>query len=102
MASKIQESYTAGYNGQKPAAIMPRGSSMRDAAWRQGKSDAKSGKPNRYTETKEIEKMTRNEFIAECTERTINPSIALENESIVEALRARDNDKVIALLDEVI
>lgn len=44
--------------------------------------------------------MTANEFNAECVSRTIDPAIALENEEIVAALRARDDEKVIALLNE--
>lgn len=42
--------------------------------------------------------MTANEFAALCAEHGIAPEIALENESIVAALRARDRDKVAQIL----
>ena len=39
------------------------------------------------------------EFSYHCIDRTINPDIALENENIVKALRNRDVEEVIKLLD---
>ncbi len=44
--------------------------------------------------------MTKAQFQAECGQRLIDPSIALENEDIVEALHLRDDALVIQLLDE--
>lgn len=43
--------------------------------------------------------MTKSEFMYECGKRLIEPSIALENESIEKALIERDGEKVITLLD---
>jgi len=43
--------------------------------------------------------MTQNQFLALCTERYIDPSLALENDEIVAALQSRDDDKVQQLLD---
>mgnify|MGYP001448202754 CR=1 FL=1 len=43
--------------------------------------------------------MTKSEFMYECGKRLIEPSIALENESIEAALLARDYEKVVSLLD---
>jgi hypothetical protein len=43
--------------------------------------------------------MTQNEFTALCAERTIDPSIALENDNLVEALKARDDEAVVTILD---
>ena len=44
--------------------------------------------------------MTRNEFYAECTKRTIFPLQVLEESAAVkEALKARDDKKVLQLLD---
>ena len=42
--------------------------------------------------------MTHNEFVALCYEQCIPPNIALENDDIVEALKARDDDLVQQLL----
>lgn len=39
------------------------------------------------------------EFIAECNKRLIFKSVAIENENIKQALRERDDKKVIELLD---
>ena len=44
--------------------------------------------------------MTQREFEAECESRTIAPAIALENETIKQALRDRDDALVRRLLDE--
>ncbi len=43
--------------------------------------------------------MKRNEFVEECARRTIDPGVALENENILEALKKRDNEGVLWLLD---
>lgn len=43
--------------------------------------------------------MTANEFDAECTTRTIDPALALENDAVVAALRSRDDEEVRRLLD---
>jgi hypothetical protein len=42
--------------------------------------------------------MTINTFNALCQELTISPEIALENEEIVNALRAKDDQLVVELL----
>jgi hypothetical protein len=42
--------------------------------------------------------MTHNEFVALCYEQNISPDIALENDDVVEALKARDDDLVQQLL----
>ncbi len=44
-------------------------------------------------------KMTKTEFFAACAERCIDPSIALESDAVIAALRAKDRDAVIAALD---
>ena len=43
--------------------------------------------------------MTYKEFIQECSNRTIHMSVAVENEKIKEALRARNDEEVKRLLD---
>ena len=43
--------------------------------------------------------MTKSEFVAICAERTIEPSLALENEKVREALRLDDVYWLIAILD---
>jgi DNA-binding GntR family transcriptional regulator len=43
--------------------------------------------------------MTANQFNALCESRTIDPSLALENDDIVEALKARDDEAVVTILD---
>ena len=43
--------------------------------------------------------MTRNEFVAACAERTIDPALALENEAVRAALLARDRTAIIEALD---
>jgi hypothetical protein len=43
--------------------------------------------------------MTKTEFMTLCQERTIDPSLALENDAIIEALQAKDDDKVVELLN---
>lgn len=44
--------------------------------------------------------MTKLEFIALCGEHGIEPSIALENDAIIEALQSKDDQKVVKLLTE--
>lgn len=48
---------------------------------------------------KGTEIMKRNEFVGECARRTIDPGVALENENILEALKKRDDKRVLWLLD---
>jgi hypothetical protein len=43
--------------------------------------------------------MTANQFNALCAERTIDPSLALENPAIIEALKAKDDETVVDILD---
>ena len=43
--------------------------------------------------------MTKTEFMALCGEYLIEPSLALENDNICEALRQRDNELVKQLLE---
>lgn len=43
--------------------------------------------------------MTQMQFILECQHRSIEPSIALEDDAIVEALQSRDDDAVIEALN---
>jgi hypothetical protein len=43
--------------------------------------------------------MTRLEFICECGERLIDPDVALENETVRAALKARDDHVVRETLD---
>ena len=43
--------------------------------------------------------MTKPEFLTSCLERFIDPALALENENVCEALKNKDDAKVIYLLD---
>ena len=43
--------------------------------------------------------MTKSEFIAICTDRTIDPSIALENDDVVQAIQSNDVEVLINVLD---
>jgi hypothetical protein len=43
--------------------------------------------------------MTLSQFTALCAERTIDPSLALENPAIIEALKAKDDETVVDILD---
>lgn len=43
--------------------------------------------------------MTKNEFIAICTEKTIDPSLALENDEVREAIKLDDVYWLVAILD---
>ena len=44
--------------------------------------------------------MTQNQFNALCTEHCIAPSLALENENLIEALRERDDERVIEIIKQ--
>ena len=44
--------------------------------------------------------MTQAQFTQECAKRTIDPSIALENDELCDALRERDDAAVVRILDE--
>ena len=44
--------------------------------------------------------MTQNQFNTLCNEHGIAPSIALENEELIEALRERDDERVIQIITE--
>lgn len=44
--------------------------------------------------------MTQNQFAALCTEHCIAPELALENDNIVEALKARDDAAIVRILSE--
>lgn len=44
--------------------------------------------------------MTQSQFIQECAKRTIEPSIALENDALCEALQERDDEAALRILDE--
>jgi hypothetical protein len=44
--------------------------------------------------------MTQNQFNEACASRTIDPQIALENDDLCEALRERDDEAVIRILNE--
>jgi hypothetical protein len=43
--------------------------------------------------------MTQNKFTALCTERTIEPSLALENDDVINAIKSGDIDLLISVLD---
>jgi hypothetical protein len=43
--------------------------------------------------------MTKNEFVAICAEKSIDPALALENEKVRQALRLDDVYWLIAILD---
>jgi hypothetical protein len=43
--------------------------------------------------------VTRNEFAAECASRLIDPALALENETVRAALKARDDHVILETLD---
>jgi hypothetical protein len=43
--------------------------------------------------------MTRNDFVAICNEKTIDPTIALENDDVKQAIRLDDVYWLIAILD---
>lgn len=43
--------------------------------------------------------MTQSQFAALCTERTIDPSLALENENVIKAIKAGDIELLTSILD---
>jgi hypothetical protein len=43
--------------------------------------------------------MTKNEFVAICTEKTIDPTLALENDEVIQAIKSNDKDLLITVLD---
>jgi hypothetical protein len=43
--------------------------------------------------------MTKNDFVAICVERTIDPVLALENEDVKQAIRLDDVYWLVAILD---
>jgi len=43
--------------------------------------------------------MTRNEFMAICTEKTIDPSLALENDDVINAIKSGNIELLITVLD---
>jgi hypothetical protein len=43
--------------------------------------------------------MTQNEFIAMCVERTLDPALVLEDETMIEVLRHGTDDDVVEYLD---
>jgi len=43
--------------------------------------------------------MTQSQFAALCTERTIEPSLALENETVIQAIKSNDVALLISTLD---
>jgi hypothetical protein len=43
--------------------------------------------------------MTKNDFVAICVEKTIDPTIALENDDVKQAIRLDDVYWLIAILD---
>ena len=43
--------------------------------------------------------MTQSQFAALCIERTIDPSLALENDDVIQAIKSGDIEALIATLD---
>ena len=43
--------------------------------------------------------MTQSQFAALCTERTIEPAIALENDDVIQAIKSGNIDLLINILD---
>jgi hypothetical protein len=43
--------------------------------------------------------MTKNEFMAICIEKTIDPSLALENDEVIRAIKSNDVDLLVTVLD---
>jgi len=43
--------------------------------------------------------MTKSEFVALCVDRTIEPSLALENDDVVQAIQSNDVEVLINVLD---
>lgn len=43
--------------------------------------------------------MTQSQFAALCTERTIDPSLALENDDVIQAIKSGDIELLTSILD---
>jgi hypothetical protein len=43
--------------------------------------------------------MTKSEFVALCVDRTIEPSIALENDDVIQAIQSNDVEVLINVLN---
>ena len=43
--------------------------------------------------------MTKNEFVAICIEKTIDPALALENDEVIQAIKSNDVDLLVTVLD---
>lgn len=43
--------------------------------------------------------MTKSQFVALCTARTIEPSIALDNDDVIEAIKLGDIELLTSILD---
>jgi hypothetical protein len=43
--------------------------------------------------------MTKNEFMAICIDKTIDPSLALENDEVIQAIKSNDVDLLVTVLD---
>jgi hypothetical protein len=43
--------------------------------------------------------MTKNEFMAICVEKCIDPSLALENDEVIQAIKSNDVDLLVTVLD---
>jgi hypothetical protein len=43
--------------------------------------------------------MTKNEFMAICVEKCIEPSLALENDEVIQAIKSNDVDLLVTVLD---
>ena len=43
--------------------------------------------------------MTQSQFVALCTERTIEPAIALENDDVIQAIKSGDIELLIKVLN---
>ena len=43
--------------------------------------------------------MTQSQFVALCTARTIDPSIALENDDVIQAIKSGDIELLTSILD---
>jgi hypothetical protein len=43
--------------------------------------------------------MTKNDFMIICSEKTIDPSLALENDKVIEAIKSNDIELLSIILD---
>ena len=43
--------------------------------------------------------MTKNDFMTICIEKTIDPSLALENDKVIEAIKSNDVELLTIILD---